>query len=323
MTWFRSLGSGEAVLIFLFIIFYASYLIRVIRVGRALKTGFRTVFVKLFLRSAYFALLMVALLGPSFGETSKEVQSVGKDIYLCVDLSQSMNAFDIQPTRLERVKFELKNIIEEFSSDRIGLIIFSSEAFVQCPLTYDQGALHLFVDGLHSGLVPNAGTNIGPPLRMALNKLSSDESLSTSQKSKIIILFSDGEDFGDEAANLSQQIEESGITLFTMGVGTQQGSKIITAGGGFKKDRQGSDVVSRLEPGTLKGIALRTGGKYFEINESRNDIDRLINTINSIEGELRESRTLEVSDNKYYYFLALGLLLMSFDLVTSIRPIRI
>jgi len=317
------LGSGESILIFLFILFYVSYLIRVIRIGQALKTDFKAVFIKLFLRSAYFALLIIALLGPSFGETAKEVQSVGKDIYLSVDLSQSMNAFDIQPTRLERVKFELKNIIEEFSSDRIGLIIFSSEAFVQCPLTYDQGALHLFIDGLHTALVPNAGTNIGPPLRMALNKLSGEESLTTGQKSKIIILFSDGEDFGDEATNLSREIEKSGITLFAMGVGTQQGSKIITPRGGFKKNRQGKDVVSQLMPGTLKSLALRTGGKYFEINESRNDIDRLINTINSIEGELRESRTLEVSDNKYYYFLALGLLLMCFDLVTNIRPIRI
>ena len=323
MTWFKSLGVGEAALIILFILFYASYLIRVIRVGQALKTAFNTVFVKLFLRSAYFALLIIALLGPSFGETSKEVQSVGKDVYLCVDLSQSMNAFDIQPTRLERVKFELMNIIEEFSSDRIGLIIFSSEAFVQCPLTYDQGALHLFIDGLHTGLVPNAGTNIGPPLRMALNKLSSEESLSTGQKSKIIILLSDGEDFGDEATSLSQEIEKNGITLFAMGIGTQQGSKILTPQGGFKKDRQGKDVVSQLNPTTLKSLSLRTGGKYFEINESRNDIDRLINTINNIEGELRESRTLEVSDNKYFYFLALGLLLMSFDLVFNVRPVRI
>ncbi len=323
MNWFKSLGSGEVLLIGLFVVFYASYLIRVARVGQALRTDYKTVFIKLFLRSAYFALLIIALLGPSFGETSKEVRSVGKDIYLSVDLSQSMNAFDIQPTRLERVKFELKKIIQEFSSDRIGLIIFSSEAFVQCPLTYDQGALHLFIDGLHTGLVPNAGTNIGPPLRMALNKLNSEESLSAQQKSKIIILFSDGEDFGDEADNLSQEIEQNGVTLFTMGVGTQQGSKIMTSQGGFKKDREGLDVLSQLKPKTLKGLALRTGGKYSEINDSRDDTDRLINTINSIEGELRETRTLEVSDNKYYYFLAFGLLLMSFDMATSIRTVRI
>ena len=323
MTWFKSLGIGEIFLIGLFVLFYASYLIRVIRVGRVLQSDYKTVFVKLILRSTYFALLIIALLGPSFGETSKEVQSVGKDIYLCIDLSKSMNAFDIQPTRLERVKFELKNIIQEFHSDRIGLIIFSSEAFVQCPLTYDQGALRLFIDGLHTRLVPNTGTNIGPPLRMALNKLNSEESLSTQQKSKIIILLSDGEDFGDEASNLSQEIEQNGITLFTMGVGTRQGSKIVTDRGGFKKDREGNDVVSQLEPKTLKSLALRTGGKYFEINQNRNDTDRLINTINGIEGELRESRQLNASDNKYYYFLALGLLLMSLDMVINLRPIRI
>jgi len=161
MTWFKSLGIGEIFLIGLFVLFYASYLIRVIRVARVLQSDYKTVFVKLILRSTYFALLIIALLGPSFGETSKEVQS------------------------------------------------------------------------------------------------------------------------------------------------------------------EGNDVVSQLEPKTLKSLALRTGGKYFEINQNRNDTDRLINTINGIEGELRESRQLNASDNKYYYFLALGLLLMSLDMVINLTPIRI
>ena len=99
----------------------------------------------------------------SFGETTKEVKSMEKDVFICVDLSQSMNAFDIQPSRIERVKFELKNIIEAFNSDRKGLIMFSNEAFMQCPLTYDNNALALFIQTLNTSLVPNTGTDFAPP----------------------------------------------------------------------------------------------------------------------------------------------------------------
>ena len=131
MNWLYSLILLEITFITLFAVFYIAYIIRVIRIARMLNTPSHGVFIKVILRSFYFSLLIVALLGPSFGESKREVQSVGKDIFVLVDLSQSMHANDIQPTRLEKVKFELKNIINAFNSDRIGLIIFSSEAFMQ------------------------------------------------------------------------------------------------------------------------------------------------------------------------------------------------
>ena len=109
---------------------------------------------------------------------------MGKDVFICVDLSQSMNAFDIQPSRIERVKFELKNIIEAFNSDRKGLIMFSNEAFMQCPLTYDNNALALFIQTLNTSLVPNTGTDFAP-LKLALSKLNSEKSGSIRQKSKL------------------------------------------------------------------------------------------------------------------------------------------
>ena len=178
------------------------------------------------MRSLAICLIIVALLGPSFGETTKEVKSEGKDIYLAVDLSQSMNAFDIQPTRLEKVKFELKKIVESFSSDRIGLIIFSSEAFVQCPLTYDQSALNLFINTLNTSLVPNAGTDFGAPLNMALDKIDEIETAVTQQKAKIILMISDGEDFGDQTEEAAEKVVQSGVQLFALGVGTEVGSKL-------------------------------------------------------------------------------------------------
>lgn len=321
MVWFRSIGMLEIVFILLFIGLYGAYLYRTISIARKLRTKYNRVFYKIFLRSLYFILMIVALLGPSFGETTREVKSIGKDIFICVDLSESMNAYDIQPTRLEKVKFELKNIVDAFSSDRIGIIIFSSEAFMQCPLTYDQSAINLFIETLNSDLVPNAGTDFGPPLEMALGKLN-EETSSTQQKSKIIILISDGEDFGENTDKMAQEIQDAGIKLFTLGVGTDAGSRIETRSG-FKTDRSGREVITKLNSRQLKTLAIKTEGKYFEINESLNDVKRLINTLNQIEGELRDARLLDVSSNKYYYFLAVALVLIAFDLLTGIKTIRI
>jgi len=322
MVWFRSIGTLEIIFILLFMGLYAIYLFRIIMIARRLNTSYRKVFYKIFIRSLYFILLIIALLGPSFGEASREVKSIGKDIFICVDLSESMNAFDIQPTRLEKVKFELKNLVEAFNSDRIGLIIFSSEAFVQCPLTFDQSALNLFIETLSTTLVPNAGTDFGPPLKMALEKLTEESTSLREQKSKIIILISDGEDFGDNAESVTADIQNEGIKLFTLGVGTTKGSK-IQARVGFKTDRSGREVITKLNPRELKALAIKTEGKYFEVNESRNDITRLINTLNQIEGELRDTRIMDVSANKYYYFLAGALLLMIFDLLTGVKTLRV
>lgn len=322
MTWYRDISVLEITFLGLFILFYAGYLFRVIRIANKLHTPYYKVFIKLALRTIMFILLIVALLGPSFGETTKEVKSIGKDIFIAVDLSSSMNAHDVQPTRLEKVKYELKNIVESFSSDRIGIIIFSSEAFVQCPLTFDQNALNLFIETLHTGLVPSAGTDFAPPLKMALDKLTNTESVSAQQKSKIIVLISDGEDFGDESSSVARDIENSNIKLFTLGVGTQQGSRIKTARG-FKKDNNGQDVVTTIDSKSLKNLASETGGQYFEINGSNNDVSRLVNTINSIEGELRDTRQIDVSANKYYYFLAAALMLLFLDVITSLKTIRI
>lgn len=322
MTWLYPLGTLEIVFIIVFIILYGAYLSRVIRTARHLNTGFAGVFVKIGLRTLLLAAIVMSLMGPSFGESKREMKSVGKDIFILVDLSQSMNASDVQPTRLEKIKFELKNIVNAFNSDRIGVIIFSSEAFMQSPLTYDQNAVNLFIETLNTTLVPNAGTDFGPPLSLALDKLNSEDSPVTQQKSKVIILISDGEDFGDDTDQVAEDIESSGIKLFTLGVGTESGSRIRTTTG-FKRDKQGNDVVTKLDSRSLRKLASDTNGKYFEISATTNDVSRLINTINRIEGELRDSRQIDVSANRYYYFLAFGLLLLMIDVLTSVKAIRI
>tara|TARA_Y100001972_G_C7647625_1_gene325516 strand:+ start:89 stop:1057 length:969 start_codon:yes stop_codon:yes gene_type:complete len=322
MKWAYDIGVFEIIAILAFILFYSFYLIRLLRIRNVLNTSIRRSVLKLLLRSIYVILMIVALLGPSFGDTTREVKAIGKDIFICVDLSESMNAVDVQPSRLEKVKFELKNIAEAFSSDRIGLIMFSNEAFMQCPLTYDNNALTLFIQSLNTDLVPSTGTDFGPPLKMALKKLTDETQSQAKQTSKIIILISDGEDFGEETEDVGNEVESSGIKLFTLGVGTERGSKIPTRRG-FKKNRSGEDVISQLNDASLKKLAADTGGKYFEINESRNDVSRLISAINDIEGELRDAKTMDAKANKYFYFLGAAFFLMLLDLIINVKVIRI
>jgi Ca-activated chloride channel family protein len=321
MAWYRNFGITEIVFIAVFAAFYVFYMVRVIRIAKTLKTSYGNIFIKFLFRTLYFALFIIALLGPSFGGSKKEVKSVGKDIMLCVDLSKSMDAFDIQPSRLQKIKFELKKIVAAFNSDRIGIIIFSSEAFMQCPLTYDQNALNLFIETMNSGLVPSSGTDFGPPLRMALSKLEDDEK-GGEAKSKIIILISDGEDFGEDTNEIANKIEDDDIKLFTLGVGTEKGGNIYN-GNALKTNQQGLIVNTKLNPTALKSLASKTGGQYFEINETKNDVSRLINTISKIEGELRDARFIDVTANKYYYFLAIAAVLLLLDVLINVPTVKI
>ena len=322
MKWVNTVGVFEIAIAGIFCLLYVLFLARVIRSTKRLGLPFRRVFIKTFVRSLYFFLIVVALLGPSFGDTSREIKTVGKDIFVCIDLSQSMNGMDVQPSRLAKVKFELKNIVEAFNSDRIGLIMFSSEAYLQCPLTYDNNALNLFIQTLNTEMGPNYGTDFGPPLEMALDKLIDDDTIITRSKAKIVILISDGEDFGDNTASVAQDLEDESISLFTLGVGTKTGSKIPIRTG-FKKDRNGNEVVSKLNSNSLEDLADDTGGEYFEINESRNDTERLISAINRVEGELREAKKVDSTQNRYFYFLSAALILMALDVLFSVRLIKL
>lgn len=322
MAWFRDISWVEIILIALFAAFYGLYLLKLLRISKILHTPFYTILIKLITRTAFFALLLVAFLGPSFGGSKKEIKSVGKDIMICVDLSKSMDAFDIQPTRLEKIKFEMKKIVDAFSSDRVGVIIFSSEAFMQCPLTYDQNALNLFIETMNTSLVPSSGTDFGPAIKMALKKLTEQEGPSGQQKSKVIVLISDGEDFGEETDDIAKEVEDNNIKLFTLGVGTERGSQ-IQSGRNYKTDQKGNTIISKLNASSLKSLASKTDGQYFEINDSRNDVNRLINTIGKIEGELRDARVVDVSANRYFYFLLAALVLLALDILVSIRTVSI
>lgn len=321
---FKHLPSwSEYAFLGIFIFIYLLFLWRNYVIAKRLNTYSTSKIVKLLLRSSYFLLLVVASLGPSFGEMKQEVRSVGKDIFIAIDLSESMNAFDVQPSRLEKAKYELKNLISKFSSDRIGIVIFSSEAFVQCPLTYDQNALALFMETLNTRLVPNTGTEFAAPLKLIFDKFEKERQNNQGKPTtQIALLVSDGEDFSEETNDFVTKFEEEGIKIFTLGVGTEEGSK-IPARNGFKKDKKGQEVITKLNSSQLKDIAVRTNADYFEINAQINEVPALISAISNIEGNLRETRKIDISADKYYYFLLAALGLMALDVLFTVTVIKI
>ena len=315
MNFQQDIGIFELSLVSLFLMFYFLYLVRIYKINQQIKVNLKAVFMKFILRVTFFTLLIISLLGPNFGIKEEKVEVVGKDIMIAVDLSESMNANDIQPSRIEKVKFEIKKIVDEFSGDRIGIIMFSGEAFVQCPLTYDKNALNLFVETLNTGLVPNSGTDFGPPLELGLSKLRDENSGDNDFKSKIIILFSDGEDFGEDTDQSIEKIKENSLKLFSVGIGTDEGTKILDDFGNFKKDNEGNDVITKLNSSSLRETADKTGGKYYEISKNKNEINQMITEIKNIKGDIIDQQTSNISENKYFYFLLSALVLVAIDFI--------
>jgi Ca-activated chloride channel family protein len=304
-----------------FVLLYLLYLARFWSINRKLKVEKQRLFTKLIIRSAYFILFLIAFAGPSIGNSFKEIKEEGKDIFIAIDLSQSMNATDVGPSRLQRIKFELKNLIKSFPSDRIGLIIFSSEAFMQCPLTFDQAVIQLYIDGLNTGLVPNAGTDLTAPLKMAMDRFLKDEGQEV--KAKSVILISDGENFGDDLENTVSELAENNIKVFSLGIGTQMGSQVPRGNGVVIDPATGQPAISKLDSRSLRLVSSETSGEYFEISDEAQQIGELVSAIDRLEGGVANTRMVEASSNKYFYFLLAALGLALLDMILPIKTIKL
>jgi len=320
MNWNYPFETTEYFFILFFIIAYVTFIIRTIRVARQLNTTARTLILKLFLRTIFFALLIISLLGPSFGEADQALESKGKDIYVLVDLSKSMDATDVTPSRLEKVKFEINRFVQNQRSNRIGLIVFSNEAFVQVPLTYDAAALELFIQSLQTNLLPSSGTNICGAAELAYKKLVNGDD--PSGRSKMMVIFTDGENKTDCGGSLYNNLRRFGIGVYVAGIGTKNGSSIPSEGKPLKDSRDNL-IISKLDDDFLQNLAVNSKGFYYQLNNEKNDVNRIITDINNADGTLVDTRTVTVVSNKYYYFLGAALFLLLMDVLITIGTFRL
>ncbi|MFN8356531.1 MAG: VWA domain-containing protein [Spirosomataceae bacterium] len=321
MNWYRDLSNVEYFFISCFFILYLIYLGRTLWIAYQLRSTARSVVLKFILRSSYFALLIMALLDPSFGDTQGSLKAFGRDIMLVVDVSKSMDATDIQPSRLEKVKFELLKVIDNFSGDRFGLIVFAADAFVQAPLSFDKSSLRdLYIKTLSTRLFSESGTALFPALTLAFEKQATN--LNRRNASKIIVLITDGEDFGNSESGILRKIRALGMHLFVVGIGTQNGSRLRTADG-YLLDEDGNLVVSKLDRENLQSVATQARGNYFEINNIKNEFSNLNKAITNVQGTLVDQRKVVVEANKYLYFIVSALLLIAFDVLVVVRTLKI
>ncbi len=303
----------------IFFILYLIYFGRIFWIAKRLGTSARSSVLKFILRTIYFSLILLALLNPSFGDIKGTLKAEGKDIFLLIDISKSMDATDIQPSRLEKAKFEINRFVNHFNKDRVGLVVFSENAFMLSPLTFDRNAINLFVPQINTNLLPKGGTNFTPALELALEKLSKTK---TKTKSKVIVLISDGENFGSENSTLISKIRQNGINFFAVGIGTTNGIT-LRQGNSYKKDEDGNIVVTKLEANFLKKLASKTGGKYLEISSISNSFNALISDVEQVASNLIDERQVDVIANKYFYFLIIALFLLIIDVFFTVRTFQL
>ncbi len=258
-----------------------------------------------------FSLILFAFLRPRWGFHWEEIQRKGVDILVAVDVSQSMLAEDVKPNRLERAKREITDLVNMLEGDRIGLIAFAGASFLECPLTLDHGAFKMFLDYLDTDLIPVPGSDVGQAVTTAVNSFAPGR-----RASKAMILISDGEDHPREAKEQAEEAAKQGIRIFTVGIGSEEGAPIPVQGGsgGFKKDRQGQVILSKLGEASLQQIALATGGNYVRSVSGDMDLKRIYTEIREkLEaGELGTTRR-QRWEERFQWFLFGGILLIALE----------
>lgn len=256
----------------------------------------------------FFLLLIIALTRPRFGVKTEMVERRGVDIMIALDISSSMLAEDIVPNRLQRAQHAIAQFMDLVKGDRVGLIAFAGESFVQCPLTLDYGAARLFLNALNPDWIQLPGTAIDQAIDQATRAFKSK-----SKKSRVLLILSDGEDHQGDAIEAAKRAAAEGVRIFTIGIGSESGVPIPESKSGgnvvYKKDRQGNLVLTKLNPIELEKIALAGNGQYFNAG-SAVDLSRIYGEIAKMEKQDLGQNRLSIYEERYQFFLFLAMLFL-------------
>ena len=270
---------------------------------------------------AAVALLALALARPQFGTRVETLRQQGQDVMVALDVSRSMYAEDVAPNRLERAKIEIGRIIQRLDGDRIGLVAFAGDAFVQSPLTADYGAAMMFLTAMDPTLMSTQGTDLARAVVVAVEALEE-----TPPENRIVVIVTDGEDHEGGLAEAIVAAADAQVTIHTVGVGSPEGVPLpdvegIEASGRFRRDDQGNVITTRLNETALQDIALQTDGEYHRIGQGAGGVGRLVERI---EGGGREVESREVTqfEEQYQIFLGAALLLLIVEVIVPGRRRR-
>ena len=261
--------------------------------------------------------LIFAASGPQIGTALAPVDRKGLDLVFCIDVSSSMRGTDIKPSRLEKSKFEISQLIKNLKGDRVAFIVFAGSSHLYLPLTTDYEAAHLFLDQIDTNMIPTQGTSLSTALQTGLSAFSEDNS-----KFKTLILITDGEDHEGEAVSLAKQASKKGMVIHTVGVGTTSGSLIPSFGKNgdidYKKDSSGKLVTSQLNETILQEISKAGKGTFLRFNNKPSNFRSVIKEIDTMEKRTIESHVYSEYEDQYQKFglMSLSLLIVSMFIST-------
>ncbi len=262
-------------------------------------------------------LVIFAAARPQFGSKLREEKSEGVEMMIAVDVSNSMLAEDFEPSRLERTKYAIDKLFEGLNQERVGVIVFAGEAKVQLPITSDYRMAQAFAKRISPTLVSEQGTSIGKALSMAMMSFAKDNN-----RSRAVILITDGETHDQNALEVAKQAAEQGIKIFTIGIGTPEGAP-IRIDGDFIRDEKGEMVVSKLNETMLEEIASLTDGAYVRASKQSIGLSEIVRKINELEKSEMTTLRFEEYNEQFHYLLwvALALLLVEFALLDRKNPL--
>lgn len=265
-----------------------------------------------------FSALVLAWANPQIGSKQEKVMRKGVDVIIALDVSKSMLAEDIRPNRIEQAKQFISQLINELKTDRIGLIIFAGNAYLQMPITTDHAAARLFLKSISTELVPTQGTAIGAAIRMGMESFEGEE-----KKFKSIIVISDGENHEGDAMEATEEAAKQGVVIHTVGVGSQKGGPIPVYKNNvqtdYLRDKSGNIVLSKLDENMLRQIAVKGDGEYLNLRGGKESINALMTAIGSMEKKDFEENVFTDYEDQFQYFLAFGLLLLIIEIWISER----
>ncbi len=265
--------------------------------------------------------LIFSAAGPQIGTRVAPIERKGVDLVFAVDVSESMNAQDIKPSRLEKAKFEISQIINQLKGDRIGIIVFAGSSHLYLPLTSDYEASQLFLDALDTKMIPNQGTDLSTALKTAMNVFNNED-----DKFKVMVLVTDGEDHEGEAIELASTALNNGIITHAVGVGTVKGSLIPINNGSsnnYKRNKNGTLITSKLNENTLIELASAGGGIYSRFNNRDSKYKEIMSAIDNMEKRSIETHIYSEYEDRYQFFATISFLFLTAGLIMPTRKKRI
>lgn len=274
-------------------------------------------YIKYILASVALIAISIAWANPQVGKSMEKVKRSGIDVIIALDVSKSMLAEDIKPDRLSRARQLVSNLLDELQNDRVGLIVFAGNAYLQMPLTSDKAAARLFLKGLSTDMVPTQGTAISEAIKLAQRSYVDDE-----QKYKALIIITDGENHEGDALVAAENASETGIVVHTVGIGDPKGAPIPVNTKGrsdFKRDAGGNIVLTKLNETALQQIAGKGGGNYFRLGSGTDELAGLLESLDSMEQRDFDEQIITDYEDQFQWFIGLAIILLTLDFLLAER----